>query len=136
MRPMETRGSVYLDVRDIAYVAAKVLTAAADHAGKTYELNGPEAVACAELAERISRVANRTVSYVDIPESAQRKSMLELGMPEWQVGALLDLQRYYTNGQGGEVTDVLPRLLGRPPVKLDEFLEEFKDHFRSQAAGA
>jgi hypothetical protein len=62
--------------------------------------------------------------------------MLESGMPEWQVDALLDLQRYYTNGQGGEVTEVLPRLLGRAPVSLDEFLDEFKDQFRSQAAGA
>jgi hypothetical protein len=42
----------------------------------------------------------------------------------------------YTNGQGGEVTDVLARLLGRPAVKLDRFLEEFKDQFRGQAAGA
>ncbi len=126
----------YIDLRDIASVASNILAAPDGHAGKTYELNGPEAVTSVNLAERISRAANRSVKYVDIPESAQRKSMLELGMPEWQVDALLDLQRYYTNGQGGEVTDVLPRLLGRTPVKLDEFLDEFKDHFRSQAAGA
>ena len=74
--------------------------------------------------------------YVDVPEEAQRKSMLDLGMPEWQVNALLDLQRYYKNGQGGELTDVLPRLLGRQPVKLEHFLQEFKDEFRSQAASA
>jgi uncharacterized protein YbjT (DUF2867 family) len=126
----------YLDLRDIAYVAATLLTAAGKRAGETYELNGPEAVTCAELADRISRVAERSVNYVDIPESAQRKGMLELGMPEWQVDALLDLQRYYTNGQGGEVTDVLPKLLGRTPVNLDDFLEEFKGDFSSQAASA
>ncbi len=126
----------YIDVRDVAGAAAKVLTAAGNHAGKTYELNGPEAVTCAELAARISRVSGRSIDYVDIAESAQRKSMAELGMPEWQIDALLDLQQYYTSGQGGEVSDVLPRLLGRPPVKLDEFLDEFKDQFRSQAAGA
>jgi hypothetical protein len=62
--------------------------------------------------------------------------MLALGMPEWQVDALLDLQRYYTNGQGGEVTEVLAQLLGRPPVELDSFLKEFRDSFRSAATGA
>jgi hypothetical protein len=31
---------------------------------------------------------------------------------------------------------VLPNLLGRAPIKLDRFLEENKDSFRSQAAGA
>jgi uncharacterized protein YbjT (DUF2867 family) len=126
----------YLDVRDIAIVVAKALVSPGEHTGSTYELNGPEAVTYAELAKGITRVANRPVKYVDVPEPAQRKSMLDLGMPEWQVNALLDLQQYYKNGHGGEVTDVLPKLLGRSPVKLNQFLEEFRDEFRSQAAGA
>jgi len=126
----------YLDVRDLAAVMAKALASPGEYAEKIIELNGPEAVTNAELAERISRVAGRPVQFVDIPEAAQRKAMLDLGMPVWQVDALLDLQRYYTGGQGGEVTDVLPRLLGRPPKSLNEFLDEFKDSFRSQAAGA
>jgi uncharacterized protein YbjT (DUF2867 family) len=126
----------YLDVRDVARVVGKILASPDQHAAKTYELNGPEAVTYGELADRISRVAGRPVKYVDIPEAAQRKAMLDAGMPEWQVNALLQLQQYYVQGQGGEVTDVLARLLGRAPVKLDAFLEEFKEQFRSQAAGA
>jgi uncharacterized protein YbjT (DUF2867 family) len=126
----------YLDVGDIAGVAANALTAPGEHAGKAYDLNGPEAVTYAELAERISKVANRKVTFVNIPEEAQRKSLLDLGMPEWQVNALLELQQYYTSGKGGTVTDVLPRVLGRPPVTLDRFLAVAKDQFRSQAAGA
>src|SRR5260370_35899198 len=67
----------YLDVDDIALVAVKALRGGA-HAGKTYELNGPEAISNQELAKRISKVTGRTVNYVDIPESAQRESMLGL----------------------------------------------------------
>ena len=133
---MGTARTSFLDVRDIAAVVAKVLASPAEHAGKIYELNGPEAVTNAELAERISRVAGRTVQFVDIPETAQRKAMQDQAIPEWQITALLDLQRYYTGGQGGEVTDVLPKLLGRPPKTLNEFLEEFKASFRSAAAKA
>jgi hypothetical protein len=73
---------------------------------------------------------------VDIPEEAQRKSMLDLGMPEWQVTALLELQQYYLTGKCAAATDVLPKLLGRPPIALDQFLNESKDSFRGQAAGA
>jgi len=61
----------YLDIGDIAAVAVKALQGGA-HAGKTYELHGPEAISNQELAKRISRVAGRTVNYVDIPEFAQR----------------------------------------------------------------
>jgi uncharacterized protein YbjT (DUF2867 family) len=119
----------FLDARDIAAAIGAALASPGAHRSRIYELNGPEAVTYAELAERISRVAGRPIRYVDIPEAAQRKSMLELGMPEWQVDALMDLQRYYTGGQGGEVTPVLEQLIGRPPIRLDAFLAEFRDSF-------
>jgi len=129
--------SSLIHVRDIAAVAAKVLSDPKAHAGKTYELNGPEALSNAEIAARISRVTGQPVQYVNIPQEAQRKGMLEAGVPEWLVTALLDLQQYYTvAGKGGEVTDVLPKLLGRAPIPLEQFLEENKDSFRGQAASA
>jgi len=126
-----------IDVRDIARVVANLLESPAGHFGQTYELNGPEALTYAEIAEEISGVAGRTVKYVDIPEDAQRKAMLDQKMPEWLVTALLDLQRYYTvERKGGEVNDVLERLLERAPIRLDQFLQENQESFRAQAAGA
>ena len=125
----------YVDVRDIAAVVAKALRGG-EHDGKIYELNGPEALTNADLAEKISRHAGVPVRYVDIPEDAQRKAMLDQGMPEWQVTALIDLQSYYTGGQGGSVDTVLEKLLGRPPVKKDQFLAEVASEFRPRAAKA
>jgi len=125
----------YLDVRDVAAVVAKALRGG-EHDGKTYELNGPDALTYAEVAEKISRHAGIAARYVDIPVEAQRKAMLEQGMPEWQVTALLELQAYYTGGKGGTLDGVLEGLLGRRPVTMDQFLEEFAGEFRSQAAKA
>ena len=125
----------FVDVRDIAVVAAKAL-AGREHSGKTYELNGPEALTYAQLAEKISKHAGRPVQYVDIPAEAHRQAMLDQGMPEWQVNALLDLQGYYTSGKGGGVDPLLQTLLGRPPITMDRFLAEFAGEFRSQAASA
>jgi uncharacterized protein YbjT (DUF2867 family) len=125
----------YLDVRDIAVVAAKALHGG-EHDGQTYQLNGPEALTYAEVAEKISKHAKISAKYVDIPLEAQRKAMLDQGMPEWQVTALLELQEYYTNGNGGVVDALLERLLGRPPVRMDAFLEEYAGEFRGQSARA
>jgi len=125
----------FLDVCDIAVVAARAL-AGREHSGKTYELNGPEAVTYSELGAKISKHAGRTVRYVDIPAEAQRKAMLDQGMPAWQVDALLDLQGYYTSGKGGAVDPLLQTLLGRPPITIDRFLAEFTGEFRSPAASA
>jgi uncharacterized protein YbjT (DUF2867 family) len=122
-----------LDVRDAAAAAANVLANPADHSGKTYELMGPEAVGNDEIAGKISRIMGRNVKYVDIPEETQRKSMLDAGVPEWRVTAILDLQAYYITGKCSAVTDVLPNLLGHAPITLDRFLNENKESFRSQA---
>jgi uncharacterized protein YbjT (DUF2867 family) len=125
----------FIDVRDIAAVAAKTLTSL-EHAGKTFELNGPEALTYAEVAEKISRASGRRIQYVNIPVEQQKRSMLDQHMPEWQVTALLDLQAYYTGGKGGEVDEVLANLLGRTPTTMDQFLAEFADSFAAQAGTA
>jgi uncharacterized protein YbjT (DUF2867 family) len=125
----------YLDVGDIAVVAVKALEGGA-HAGKTYELNGPEAISNQELAKRISQVTGRTVNYVDLLESAHRDAMVALGMPEWQVTALLELQQYYRLGGAGETDDLLQTLIERDPVTLDQYLTANAREFRDQAASA
>ena len=125
----------YLDVGDIAVLAAKALKGGVQ-AGKTYELNGPEAISNQELAKRISKVAGRTVNYVDTPESAQREAMLGLGMPEWQVTALLELQQYYKQGGGAKTDGLLQALIERNPVTLDQYLTANAREFRDQAASA
>jgi uncharacterized protein YbjT (DUF2867 family) len=130
----DTKNS-FLDVQDIAAVAAKSL-AAGEHAGKIYELNGPEAINYTELAKKVAKVAGREVRYVDIPMDAQKKAMLDQGMPEWLTTALLDLQQYYLNGKGGETDGLLQKLLGRAPITMDEFLKENVAEFRPQAAKA
>ena len=125
----------HVDVRDIATVAAKALLGGQHH-GEVFELNGPEALTYAEIAQKISQKTGTAARYVDIPVEAQRKAMLEQGMPEWQVTALLELQEYYTSGQGGSLDGVLEELLGRPPITMDQFLEESASEFRGQAAKA
>jgi len=127
----------FIDVRDIAVATANILAAPAAHAGQIYELNGPEAYSFADVATMISKIVGRPVQFVNIPEEAEGKAMLDLGMPEWQVNALLDLHRYYTvEKKGADITPVLEQILGRSPIRMEQYLNDNKDAFRSQAAGA
>jgi hypothetical protein len=73
---------------------------------------------------------------VDIPELAQREAMLRLGMPEWQVTALLELQQYYKQGGGAKTDGLLESLIERAPVTLDQYLTANAREFRDQAASA
>ncbi|HEY2546603.1 MAG TPA: NmrA family NAD(P)-binding protein [Candidatus Acidoferrum sp.] len=125
----------HLDIADIAVVAVKALQGGT-HAGKTYELNGPEAISNQELARRISKAAGRTVNFVDIPESAQREAMLGLGMPEWQVTALIELQQYYKQGGAGKTDNLLKSLIVREPITVDQYLAANAGAFKPEAATA
>lgn len=118
----------FIDTRDIGEFVAK-LFANAGHQGKTYELNGTEALTYDEVAQQISRATGRTVRYIDIPVTRQKQSLQELGMPEWQVEALLELQRYYLEGGGGDVDDLPKQVMGREPKRLAQFLQEFAGEF-------
>ncbi len=113
-----------IDVRDVGAVVARVLREPEQHVGKIYELNGPEALSNAEIAERISRVIGTKISFVDVREAAQREAMLGAGLPEWQVTALLELQEYYRSGECASVDGTIAHLLDRSPRLLDPYLRE------------
>jgi len=125
----------FIDVRDVAAVAARTLTSPG-HAGKTYELNGPEALTYGEVAEKIMQASGRRVQYVDIPVAQQKQAMLDQRLPDWLATALLDLQAYYTGGKGGEVDDVISTILGRAPRTMDQFLVDFADSFVAKTGAA
>jgi uncharacterized protein YbjT (DUF2867 family) len=125
-----------IDARDIGAAAAEALVNPAKHGKQTYELNGPEALSNYDVADRLSRALGRKVSYVAIPEEAQRKAMLGAGMPAEQVTAILDLMEYYHTGACATVDSTLENIIGREPRTLDAFLSENADSFRQSAATA
>ena len=125
-----------IDVRDVGAAAAKILSAPQSHVGKTYELHGSEAISNYAIAERISRIVGRKVSYVDISEDAMRKAMLDFGMPEFFVNAEIELEEYYRSGRCAAIDGLVARLLGRPERTLDAYLHENVSAFQSQAATA
>jgi len=126
----------HIDLHDIAAAAANILRSPAQHAGKIYELNGPEALSYAEVAEKMSKATGRQVQYVDIPPDAQRKALLDMGMPGFLVTALLELQEYYASGKASKLDGTLESLIHRAPTKMDAFLKENAHQFREQAAKA
>ena len=125
----------FVDVRDIAAVAAQILTADG-HAGKTYTLTGSELLNYSQVAAKLSQVLGRSVRYVAITQQQLRQSLRDMGVPPWQVDALADLQAYYADGPGGKVTSDVRDVLGREPVRMDQFLRDYAPAFASAAATA
>jgi uncharacterized protein YbjT (DUF2867 family) len=121
-----------IDTRDIAAVAVIVL-AATGHEGKTYSLTGGEALTNAQVANKISRVAGREITYVDMPPGEFKKAILSAGTQEWSADALVDLQSFYREGRASLLTGDIEQLTGRKPVTFDQFARDYAFAFQNAA---
>jgi len=108
-----------IDVDDIAAVTATALTTDA-HAGKVYVLTGPEALSYSDVAERLSRILGRTVTYKDVSLAVMRERLLASGLPEWQV----DFSSALSAGHASAVTSTVEAVTGRPARTLEQFIRE------------
>ena len=111
----------YMAVADIAEITAKVLIEDG-HTGKTYELNGPEALHRSEIAVRISDAAKRPVEAVPITRDEYGKFMEDHGRPPFVVEMLKGFYEAIDAGEFAEVHPDAPRLLGHPTQSIGEFI--------------
>jgi uncharacterized protein YbjT (DUF2867 family) len=130
-QPAGAGRSGYVDTRDIAAVAAAVLTTPG-HQGKTYTLTGPEDLSFREIADRFSDVLGRLILYVDIPPEAARDAMLKSGMPAWNVDGVLELMAALRADRLSFVTDDVRRVTGHRPRTLEQFIRDHETHFGAE----
>lgn len=132
----EGEGKISLiDIRDVAAVAAKTLTEDG-HLGKVYTLTGPEALANADVARILSRGLSREIRFVNLPPDKFKEALLSAGVSEWSANALVDLQRLYREGNAAAVTQDVEQVLGQPPIRLEQFVDDHKSAFAAQKQAA
>jgi uncharacterized protein YbjT (DUF2867 family) len=122
----------HIDIRDIAAVTVKTLTEDG-HAGKAYTLTGPEAITNARIAQILSEDAGREIRYVNLPDEAFKQALVGAGVPEWLANAYADLQRLYRDGGASAVTDDVQKLLGRKPIRFEQFSRDCREAFQRAA---
>jgi uncharacterized protein YbjT (DUF2867 family) len=120
----------FVDTRDIACVAAKVLTSKG-HEGRIYTLTGPATLGIAEVALILSEVTGREFKYVDVPEAAARDGMLQAGVPPWQVELVMELHAVNKQNRWSAVTSDIDTVTGTAPTDFAQFAREHADKFRA-----
>jgi uncharacterized protein YbjT (DUF2867 family) len=127
--PVGSAKAAFIDTRDLAAVAVKALTESG-HVGKEYELSGPEALAYSEAAGIMSEVSGREIHFMDVPESAARRAMLDQRMPGWMVGLILELCAWNKAGLAGEINTTVADILGRSAHTFREFARDYADQWK------
>ncbi|WP_371501986.1 NAD(P)H-binding protein [Kitasatospora sp. NBC_00374] len=118
----------YVDCRDIADVAAAVLTRP-ELAGRIYPLTGDRAYNHPQLVHLLGSLLERRIHYADLPADAFRRHLVEQArMPGWLADHVVEIQRLAA-ARPERPDDTVARVLGRPPRSLEAFLREHLGHF-------
>jgi uncharacterized protein YbjT (DUF2867 family) len=126
--PMKEGKFGIIDIRDIADVAAKVLTEPG-HEGKTYGLTGPASISYHDIASGLSQALGKEVKYVDVPLEAAREAMVGMGLPEWYADAYNEYNKAMSEGLGDFTTNDVEEITGHPARSYETFARDFAQAF-------
>ncbi|TXK85566.1 SDR family oxidoreductase [Paenibacillus sp. N3.4] len=119
----------FIDCRDIADVAAEILTNR-EVSGQVYTLTGSEIFSYPQIASQLSALLDREIRYIDMDPQVLLRNLIEHGhMPPWLANHVVEIQAM-SRIVPERPTDTVKRLLGREPRKLDAFLNEYVTNFR------
>jgi uncharacterized protein YbjT (DUF2867 family) len=80
MRPMGAAKVSPIDIEDIAKIAV-ALVRQGGHAGRSYDMTGPEALSMYDVAERISEALGERIPYLNIAQERYRNALDQSGAP-------------------------------------------------------
>jgi uncharacterized protein YbjT (DUF2867 family) len=121
----------FVDTRDVALVAARVLTGEG-HEGKSYVITGPEALSYHDVAAKLSEATGRRVTYVPVSPEEFRAGALAQGLPEWLAEALGLLNETFASGKWAVATEVVREVGGREPRTFGQFARDYAAAFRGE----
>lgn len=110
----------FVDLEDVAAVAARVLTESG-HSAATYELVGTPPLAQSEIAAILSAALGRPVDVEVVERAAWRRQAQAAGLSGYAIETLLAMFCYYEDFGLSGSTRVLHWLLGREPTGLLTF---------------
>ncbi|RKR74574.1 SDR family oxidoreductase [Frondihabitans australicus] len=102
--------------------AAAVVALDDSYAGQTLELSGDYAWSFPELAEAISGIVGREVTYVDVTPEQQLEILKGAGLDEGTAGFVVALDGNIRDGLLGHTPGDLARVIGRPTTPFAEGL--------------
>jgi uncharacterized protein YbjT (DUF2867 family) len=118
----------FIDTRDIAAVAFKILTEGG-HEQQIYELSGPDAISFPQAAAEISAAIGKKVRYLPLPELLARPALRGQGFSRWHVEMILELSRVIKENKQAHVVSAVEQITGQKPRTFRDFLLDHQHKF-------
>jgi uncharacterized protein YbjT (DUF2867 family) len=120
-----------IDSRDVAAVARiALLDTAHIHAQRAWHLTGPATVSMPEVADELSRILGRPLTYRHRSPDEHRAVLIQSGLSDLVADVLLGIDRLFRDSVLAETTATVADLTGAQPRSVGDWLRENVDRFR------
>jgi uncharacterized protein YbjT (DUF2867 family) len=123
--PTGTARGSFIDTRDIADVAAALLTGHAND-NRAFDLTGPQALDHTQVAAILSQETGRAIGYQDITPEAMRAGLLGAGLPAPYVEFMLLILGFFKAGYAERTTDAVQQIAGHAPRSLQQYARDHR----------
>jgi uncharacterized protein YbjT (DUF2867 family) len=121
----------FVDVRDIAAVAAKILVEDdGQHKGKAYNITGPAAICYGDATEILSNELGKKITYVNISDEDARNGMKAMGLDKWFIDSMIELYDISRKGYASDISSAVEQIIGRKSISFSQFVKENIASFR------
>jgi uncharacterized protein YbjT (DUF2867 family) len=122
----------FVDTRDVAGVAAEVLTAEPGRfRAQALAPTGPAALAFAEAVSILSRAWGEQLAYRDVSPDRGRAALVAAGLPAEYADFMSGVYAMLRSGLLADVTDDVPRVTGLPARTLEQYAADAVPPWRS-----
>ena len=133
--PVKDAGIALVDMRDVAAVVVRALTQEG-HAGRIYEVSGPESLTFERATHIISHVVGRPVTHISPPPFLTGWLLRWLtDLPRRQIPFVCELFASIREGEQENVTDVVAQVAAQIPRTFDEYVREHVGLFAGSREG-
>lgn len=110
-----------VDTRDIGAVAAQIAASPALHAGRTYWPSGPERLSYSDVADVLSTVLGRPITFNPLTFEQEKQAMIAAGLPEAIAQMNAQALSLFAQGDSDWATDDVTQILGRRARTFEQF---------------
>ena len=125
------KGRVAYVSRDDLSRACAAACALDGHAGKAYELTGPQALSMQDLASNLTYATGQTIRFDEVTEEQFAEICRADQVPEADIAILASMYRAVDHGEFEHVSDDIRLLTGTPPMAARDYLRESLKPYRA-----
>lgn len=129
-QPLGDSKTSFVDTRNIAAVAVAALTKSREHKNKAYDITGPVAISNYEIAEILSDVAGKKITYVDFSDSVAQERMRNAAMQEWTINSLTEMFIFQKADKASLVSHDMALVTGQKPISFAQFAKDYVESFK------